>query len=179
MNRIYLITTLLAAMIIGGFVVTYVAAAEDSTPMTEEHIARIRENCVDAQSSLFQLHASDAGLRVNRGQIYESMATKLMAPFNSRLVLNRVSDESLLSTASVYEEQLQAFRQQYQQYEQAMSATLRMNCVNQPVAFYDSVTDTREKRRLTHETALELHKTIRKYGEQVDLYAKNFSADKS
>jgi hypothetical protein len=172
-------TIFILATLFSGAIFGFAASAEETAPMTDSHIARIRTNCVDAQSTLFQLHATDAGLRVNRGQIYESISTKLIAPFNSRIVLNRISDETLLSTAAQYDKQLEAFRQQYQLYEEAMSASLRINCVNQPVAFYDSVVDTREKRRLTHEAAADLHKTIQDYGVKVDMYAKNFQADKS
>lgn len=172
------ILALIATAIAGGAAVSAVALAEETPPMTEEHIARIRDNCVDAQSILFQLHASDAGLRVNRGQIYESIATKLIAPFNSRLVLNRINEESLLSSASAYEKQLQVFRSQYQQYEEAMSATLRINCVNQPVAFYDNVADTRKKRQLTHQSSVELQAIIKQYGADVDTFAKNFEGNK-
>lgn len=179
MNRFLATVAFVTATLIGAVVFGVVASAEDIVPMTDEHIARIRTNCVDAQATLFQLHASDAGLRVNRGQLYESISTKLIAPFNSRIVLNRISDETLLTTAAQYDRQLLAFRQQYQQYEEAMSATLDINCVNQPVAFYDSVTDTRAKRKLTHEATVELHKTIQRYGAEVDIYAKNFEADQS
>ncbi len=178
MSRISIITTLVAATIIGGFVFSMSAQAEDVAPMTDAHIERIRANCVDAQAALFQLHASDAGLRVNRGQIYESISTKLMAPFNIRLVLNRIDGANLVTTASEYERHLQAFRNQYQQYDEAMTALLRMNCVKQPVAFYDAVADTRKKRQLTHETTVELQKTIQKYGDEVSALAKNFQAVK-
>jgi hypothetical protein len=179
MSRARIITILILATLFSGVIFSFAASAEETAPMTDAHIARIRTNCVDAQSTLFQLHATDAGLRVNRGQIYESISTKLMAPFNSRIVLNRISDETLLSTAAQYDKQLEVFRQQYQLYEEAMSASLRINCVNQPVAFYDSVVDTREKRQQTHDAAAELHKTIQEYGAEVDTYAKNFQADKS
>jgi hypothetical protein len=179
MNRIIALFILVGAILVGGVAIGTVVSAEDTPPMTEEHIARIRANCVDAQSILSQLHASDAGLRVNRGQIYESIATKLMAPFNSRLVFNRINEASLLASASEYEKQLQLFRTQYQQYEEAMSATLRIDCVNQPVAFYDSVVDTRKKRQLTHQSAVDLQSIIKKYGTDVETFAKNFQAEKS
>jgi hypothetical protein len=174
MTRTLIAIALVATTFLGGTLFAVNATAEETAPMTEAHIERIRANCVDAQSTLFQLHASDAGLRVNRGQLYESISTKLMAPFNSRTVLNRVSDESLLTTAAQYDRQLQVFRQRYQQYEEAMSTALRINCVNQPVAFYDTVVDTRAKRTLTHEATVELHKTIQKYGSEIETYAKNY-----
>jgi hypothetical protein len=175
MKRLLIMTAVVATFVsVAGFGMA--VNAEESVTMTEEHIARIRDNCVDAQSTLFQLHASDAGLRVNRGQIYESISTKLMAPFNSRLILNRVNSDTLVKLGVEYEQQLQTFRLQYKQYEEAMSATLRMNCVNQPVAFYDSVVDTREKRRLTHEATVSLQKTIQKYGDEVEVFAGKFQA---
>ena len=59
-----------------------------------------------------------------------------------------------------------------------MTAAIRMDCVNQPVAFYDNVADARRKRQLTHETTVELQKIIEKYGSEVDTLAKNFEATK-
>lgn len=175
MKRTLIIAGIVATTLVGGLLFGMPSAqAEDAAPMTDAHIARIKANCVDAQATLFQLHASDAGLRVNRGQIYESLSTKLMTPFNLRMVLNRIDAASLVTAAAEYERQLQAFRNQYQEYDQAMTATLRMNCVKQPVAFYDSVADTRKKRQLTHESTVELHKTIEKYGTEVDALSKNF-----
>jgi hypothetical protein len=175
----FLIMICLTAALVGSVALGGLVSAEDQVPMTEAHIARIRANCIDTKSTLQQIHATDAGLRVNRGQIYESIATKLMAPLNGRLVVNRLDSETFLNIADEYEQQLQAFRLQYQQYDEAMSATLRINCVNQPVAFYDSVADTRNKRQLTHEATVQLHKTIEKYGAEVKSFADKFEAIKS
>lgn len=177
MNRILIISAIVATTIIGGTAFGMSAQAEDKAPMTDAHIERIRANCVDAQATLFQLHASDAGLRVNRGQIYESISTKLMAPFNIRLVLNRIDAANLVTTAAEYERQLQAFRNQYQQYDVIMNETIKMNCVKQPVAFYDNVADARKKRQLTHEATIDLQKTIKKYGDEVEALSKNFEAN--
>lgn len=143
-----------------------------SVPMTEAHIQRIRNNCVEAQSTLNQLHASDGLLRVNRGQLYESMSTKLMAPLNSRITLNKLNGATLVTITATYETQLEDFRVKYQQYEEAMSKTLKMNCKNQPVAFYDSVGDTREKRRLVHDSTLTLQATIQNYKNEFEAFAK-------
>lgn len=174
----FLITISIAAALVGSVGLGGVVLAQEQAPMTEAHIVRIRANCNDTKSTLQQLHATDAGLRVNRGQIYESIATKLMAPLNGRLVLNRLDSEPFLNIADEYEQQLQAFRLQYQQYDEAMSATLRINCVNQPVAFYDSVVDTRTKRQLTHEATIKLHSIIEKYGLEVKNFADKFETSK-
>lgn len=170
MNRILGITVgvSIAALVTSAL---YVTARAQTPPMTEAHIERIRANCVDAQSILSQLHASDALLRVNRGQLYESISTKLMTPFNSRVAVNKYDDPKLIEQSSLYERQLNEFRGYYKAYEEAMSRTLRMNCMNEPVAFYDSVGDARAKRQLVHQSTVALHETIKGYKEAFEAFA--------
>lgn len=178
MKRFLVFISVMSLAVLGAAGLKAVVKAQENAPMTEAHIERIRTNCVKAQSSLSQLHASDALLRVNRGQLYESVSTKLMAPFNSRVALNRLDSAGLPAVAAQYEKQLAAFRLNYQQYEEAMAKTLRINCTVQPVAFYDSVGDTRDKRKLTHDSTLELHKTIAAYKTEFESFAKRFREEK-
>ncbi|HEY5695783.1 MAG TPA: hypothetical protein VIQ80_03030 [Candidatus Saccharimonadales bacterium] len=173
MKRFLIASSVLAALIVGAAALHSLTVLA-TTPMTEAHIERIRSSCVEAQSTLSQLHATDALLRVNRGQLYESMSTKLMEPFDSRLALNNYNTADLVSVASTYDHQLTDFRTKYQQYEESMSDTLKINCRNQPVAFYDSVTATRDKRENVHQSALLLHKLINDYQQAVEAFAKNF-----
>jgi hypothetical protein len=166
---------LVAAIATTGVFLWHPAAkADSSAPMTEAHIARIRNNCVEAQSTLYQLHASDAVLRVNRGQLYESISTKLMAPFNSRVTLKQLDGVNLVTIATNYDRQLSDFRSKYQQYEEAMTTALNVNCKNQPVAFYDAVTDARNKRQLVHDSTAVLQKTIQDYKNEFEVFAKTF-----
>lgn len=174
MKRIVIITALLGAIIGVTFAISTTSRADDSLPMTEEHITRIRANCVSAQATLRQLHASDALMRVNRGQIFQSISTRLMVPFNGRIAKYTQQNVALVGLASDYDRQFATFSTSYQQYEEAMSRTLKIDCQNQPVAFYDSVNDTRVKRQVTHESVLELQKTVQEYGVQFELFAKNF-----
>lgn len=164
-----IVAGLVAAAMAGATV--YVTVQAQQAPMTEVHIEWIRANCVDAQSILSQLHASDALLRVNRGQLYESISTKLMAPFDSRVALNKYDGSKLVQEAALYESQLTDFRSRYKAYEEAMVKTLKINCTNEPVAFYDSVADTRDKRQLVHQSTLALHKTIQSYKDAFEAFA--------
>lgn len=173
MKRFIVFISVVTMITVAG-VAWHASVQAEDTPMTEAHIARIRDNCLDAQSTLRQLHASDALLRVNRGQLYESISTKLMAPLNSRISLNRLDGVSLVAIAATYEGQLAYFRQSYQQYEEAMSQTLKINCTNQPVAFYDSVADARAKRKKVHESTTALHNTISDYRTDFEMFAKQF-----
>lgn len=171
----FLVFLVVASMAFAGVALFQkVVHAQESPPMTEAHIERIRANCIEAQTLLSQLHASDALLRVNRGQLYELISTKLMAPMNSRIALNHLDSGGLPGVASDYEQALATFRQDYQQYEEAMSRALRIPCTNQPVAFYDSVTETRNKRTQVHASTLELQRLIQAYQIEFDIFTKRF-----
>jgi len=150
-----------------------------TTTMTEAHIERIKANCIDAQASLTQLHTSDALLRVNRGRMYETIATKLMVPFNSRVTSNQLDGKSLIDIYTTYEKHLAEFRSNYQSYEQSMSETLRINCQNQPVSFYDKVNATSELRKRVHASVVALHKAINDYKVAFDAFAKKFEENNS
>lgn len=176
MKRITVLVVLLGVALGSAVLLQTVVRAE--APMTEAHVARIRANCIEAQSSLRQLHQSDALLRVNRGQLYELISTKLMAPFNSRVALNRLDSADLVSTTAEYERQLATFRANYKAYEEAMSGVLKINCTDQPVAFYDGVNDARSKRQKVHESTLTLHRTIKNYKTQFEAFAKTIKDEK-
>lgn len=174
MKRILILAATLGAILGVGFAISSAVRADDAAPMTEAHIARIRASCVSTQATLTQLHASDALMRVNRGQLFETISARLMVPFNGRIAKYTQQNVSLVELASDYDSELTTFRSNYQQYEEAMSRTLKIDCQNQPVSFYDSVTDTRNKRAITHDSVIALQKTIQDYGAQFEVFAKNF-----
>lgn len=167
MNRISSLFALAGIFLVSIMAFT-TASAVSVEPMTDAHIEKIRANCVEAQSSLNQLHSSDALLRVNRGQLYETISTKLMTPFNSRVLLNKLDGLTFVSLTTDYDRQLTEFRTNYQAYEEAMSLALELDCRKQPVAFYDSITDTRQKRQKTYEATQALSKTIADYESEID-----------
>lgn len=142
--------------------------------MTEAHIERIRTNCVEAQSTLTQLHRSDVGLRVNRGQLYESILTKLINPLNARVVSGKHDGAALQVLTATYEKQFDEFRANYTAYDDAMTKVLRINCVNQPVAFYDSVAEARAKRQVVYVSNQALQKTIGEYQAAFSVFKQKF-----
>ncbi|HEX6416056.1 MAG TPA: hypothetical protein VFZ62_00860 [Candidatus Saccharimonadales bacterium] len=175
MKRLAIITTVFAVFLTVFFPLAQVAKAQETTPMTEAHIERIRANCVEAQSVLRRLHASDALLRVNRGQLYELLSTRLMAPMNGRIAFNKLDSMGLVAITADYERQLDSFRQKYKEYEESMSSILEMDCTNQPVAFYDKVNETREMREKVNQATLVLHQTIADYRVSFDAFAKTLN----
>src|SRR5664279_1943339 len=152
--------------------------AQSQEPMSQDHVERIRTNCIDAQSSLSRLHASDALLRVNRGQLYESILTKLMAPFNNRVSTNKLDSTTLASTTADFERELDQFRSSYISYEESLSSAITMNCTNQPVVFYDNVADARAKRDAVYGHTKNLETMLNSYQTSFETLAQTIEGAK-
>lgn len=165
--------SLFAAVVLSGALFGVVSA--QGTPMTDEQIGRIRTSCVSAKNTLNQLHASDALLRVNRGQLYESMTTKLMARFNSRADSNHFDVKDLTTVTQTYGEALTTFRDDYKSYEVQLTATLAVDCLKEPVSFYDAVALTRVKRAQVHVDVVKLHQSIDAYKAAFDAFVVNLN----
>jgi len=149
-------------------------AHAQSTSLTSEQIDHIRSNCTTIKSTLNQLHASDALLRVNRGQVYESMASKLMGPFNSRLSNNRLDARATSAVTTSYRTALDAFRSNYKSYEEKLSSAIRIDCFNQPELFYNTIEQARINRAKVHDDVLKLHRSIDDYRSAVGDFLLNF-----
>lgn len=173
MKRIF--TTLIVSAVLTvflGFVSQTVHA--QSTQLTQAQIEHIRSNCTSTKSTLTQLHASDALLRVNRGQVYESMASKLMEPFNSRLSNNRLDSKATSVVTGSYRTALDNFRNDYKNYEEKLSKAIRSDCTNDPEAFYYTIEEARLLRTKVHEDVNKLHRLIDDYRTTVGDFLLNY-----
>ena len=150
------------------------AFADDSDTITDAQLVQIRNRCSEIQTTLSHVHANDALLRVNRGQLYERISTKLMAPLNSRIVLNKLDSTSLVAVTTKYETDLKKFRVNYQAYEELLSDTMKINCVNQPTRFYDSLQQARAKRGEVYKSTQDLTTDITEYKQAFDEFAKPY-----
>jgi len=166
------IATVAALTVLFGF--TAQTAHAQSTSLTTEQIDNIRSNCTSIKSTLNQLHASDALLRVNRGQVYESMASKLMDSFNSRLGNNRLDAKATSAVTSSYRTALDSFRNDYKAYEEKLSSAIRINCLNEPESFYNTIEQARENRAKVHDDVMKLHRYIDDYRSAVSDFLLNY-----
>jgi len=132
---------------------------------------------LSTKNSLTQLHANDALTRVNMGQIYESMYTKLMDKFNSRLSNNKLNNTDLENSANEYSSALDKFRQDYISYEEQLAKTIAIDCTKQPIVFYEAVVNSRTKRNIVHEDVIKLTEKIDLYQSYLDQFEVNFSAN--
>lgn len=134
-----------------------------TVPMTDQQVELIRNGCTSTKSTLNQLHSSDALLRVNIGQIYESMSAKLMENFNSRVALNNYDGVSLVVATTSYQQLLDSFRTDYMIYEKQLSSAISIDCSSQPVSFYDAVALAKIKRELVHNDVIALNQSLDQY----------------
>lgn len=165
MSKKILITSLFFSAFIG-----IINANAQTVPITDQQIKLIRNNCISTKSTLNQLHSSDALLRVNIGQSYESMSAKLMENFNIRVASNSMNNTSLNTAAINYGLLLDAFRVDYITYEKQLSLAMGINCDVQPVAFYDAVTLARERRNQMHNDILGLNQSLEQYKLTIDQF---------
>lgn len=170
--------TVLAAFLI-LFVTTIVAvglpvAAQDSSSITDEHVAQIKNGCPTAIATLSQLHANDGPVFVNRNQAYFSISDKLIARLNSRLALNRFDTTPLVKIASEYSTALTEFRTAFKRYDDAMKSITKMNCVKQPNEFYDEITEARELRGKVNQAVRKLHDKINDYRDAVNVFEEKY-----
>lgn len=151
-----------------------VVNAQSAPELTEGEKNRISTNCVAIKSTVNQLHASDALLRVNRGQMYESMASSLMDKFNDRLSSNKLDNKAMTTVTSNYRTALTTFRTNYISYEQKISEALRIDCSSKPVEFYNTLQKARELRTIVHEDVKKLHQLIDYYRSSVSGFLLNY-----
>ncbi len=164
-----------AIAIVSGLTFFLVGAPPvSSQSLTTDEIEMIRQQCSSKQEALSRLNASDGVLRVNRGQLYESISTRLMARFNSRVASSRLDGGDLFSIVASYESGLSDFRERYIDYERALSEAMRINCSNQPEQFNDKVAEARRLRKLVHEEVVNLHSHIDDYRDAFESFAESF-----
>jgi hypothetical protein len=172
MRRI--IFVVLASLLTVGLLLPLTGSSASAEDLTPDQAARVKENCVSIKSSLSQLHASDALLRVNRGQVYESMGTKLMDTFNDRLASNRLDTKAMNTVTTNYRSALTTFRTDYIAYEQKLSETIRIDCATQPNTFHAALEQARTLRAKVHEDVLRLHRLIDDYRNSVSDFLLNY-----
>lgn len=161
---------MLAAITLGSSVVR----AQSLIMLTDDQKQLIVSNCISIKTSLNQLHVTDALLRVNRGQVYESMGTRLMDRFNDRLGSNNLDNKAMLSVTGSYRGQLNTFRSDYIKYEQSLSATIATDCTTNPTLFHMNLMEARRLRGIVHSDVLKLHQLIDDYRSSVGDFLLNY-----
>lgn len=150
--------SLFAYLLLSNFVVH-----AQSKKLTNEESAYLVASCTPIINKLNQLHVSDALMRVNRGQLYETILTKLMNSFDKRLQNNSLDASSLTTVTATFSSQLDTFRKDYIAYEEQLSSTIKISCTSDPQAFVDSLDTSRQYRMKVYEDVQKLNSSIDDY----------------
>lgn len=161
-------------LIATGVVLFGVQTTQAQATLSDEQRERIRTNCVTIKNTLNQLKVSDALLRVNRGQIYESMSSKLMDNFNARVSNNNLDNHGLVAVSSGYDSALNNFRSDYQTYERQLSSATRIDCTEDPDGFHFAIQNARTLREEVNSDVQRLHEYIDDYRSAVNDFRLNF-----
>lgn len=166
------LTVIYAIAIIGGLM--FVNSLSRAVSLSDKQLDSIRNNCISAKTSLNQLHVSDALLRVNMGQSYESIASKLMDGLNSRMVKNGYESSNFSAITSEYRQKLDVFRADYKKYEEQMTRAIAVDCSIHPDVFFQAVDLARLYRQTVHSDILDLNKHIDQYQSAVIKFEKDY-----
>ena len=159
----FLAAVCMTAACLGMTVSPHVLAQEIAQPADTTVVDSLQARCDDIQSSLRRLHTSDALLRVNVGQTYNSISARLMARLNSRLALNRIDSSELVDISGKFDQLRGDFASDYNAYESSFSALLKIDCKQKPVEFYAKLLSTRDARLKLAETVKQMNGSISDY----------------
>ena len=173
MQKISKLVFVISLAIISGLVSLVNVSAQSATP---QQLQQISNNCISLKSTINQLHASDALLRVNMGQLYELVSTKLMDRFNSRVSSNNLKTDKLATSSGIYKIDLDAFRADYIIYEESIVSLIKTDCRSNPGGFYDLLIVARSNRSRVYDDVKRLNQQIDQYRSEVSQFEKDFQS---
>ena len=121
------------------------------------------------------IHTNDALTRVNVGQRYNSISTKLMARLNGRLAINKLDSSKLVNITNEFESTRLKFNSNYNDYDTAMTDLQRANCSNNVADYYQKLTVAREARNKLSEDVKVLDELLVRYKEEVQVIKNSLS----
>lgn len=147
MKQRFFLCAVFGAIVASSLLSVQVVQADDAQ-LTQEQQTAVVQTCVAAQTVLQRIQHNDAATRVNRGQGYETLISRLMTPLNSRSASqgHNASAALLIDTTNHYQRALENFKDHYQEYDNSLTSALRTKCQKQPAKFYGYLEDARQQR---------------------------------
>ena len=126
----------------------------------------IKNKCSEIKTSLVNLQHEDSRARVYLGRYYEIILNKFIIPLNLRLVENNATDTGLMESQSNFSAAREKFVSDYNIYQQYLEELVAINCVEEPVKFYEKLESTRNKRKIVSQDVVKLDTLV---GKQINL----------
>lgn len=136
------------SLIFAGGIFVVVAHAQTDT-LTPEKQTIITQNCILSQTALQHIQYNDTATRVNRGQGYETILSRLMTPLNTRTTSGGYNDSAttLIDITKRYQQVLDSFKNHYSDYDNAISSSLKVKCKDNQAKFYGYLEEARRQRQ--------------------------------
>lgn len=138
-------------------------------------VGKIITECSNIKAHLGRLRSQDALMRVNLGQNYETMASRVMANFNLRAVSNRLNAADLVAKAAEFDENFTYFRENYTIYEKELVKLVNTDCAKSPTSFYEQLEKVRYYRSELNFNTSMLSKIADEYYQALEEFEKEFS----
>lgn len=140
--------SVVALVVLFVFIFSQISYAQ-AADLSPEKESVVKQTCVSAQTVLQRIQHNDAATRVNRGQGYETIVSRLMVPLNTRTTSNEYNNTAplLIDTTKNFQQALDNFKEDYENYDNAVSAALRTKCQDKPADFYGYLEDARSERQ--------------------------------
>lgn len=136
---------LLMAVLIAVGVITPVMADDPSISLGQNGAPdqqTVVANCRAAQSLLSQIERADSVTRINHGQNYNDIVNLLFA-MNARVNSNNIAAPKLADLVNSLQNELNNFRDDYNNYDDGLDKLTADNCVSDPTGFYADLTKQR------------------------------------
>lgn len=160
-----------AVLVMSGLTASFARAEV----LSDDQKSHISSSCVSAKEAIRRLQTSDALLRVNRGQIYESLNTRLMLRFNTHAESKGYTTRSLVAVTDFYINALSDFRAIYQDYAKKLETSLATDCIKDQEKFLQSVLDARMAREKLHTSTQKINQTLGEYRSAFDAFVMTFN----
>lgn len=167
-RRIAIGLVIAATVFLGGSQVVGALSSEGPLILTEAQSQFISDSCRVSKIALGEVHSSDAVMRVNLGQEYANISSRLMAPLNSRIGLSGRDGVELTRITAEYNQLLQQFREAYVVYDDSVSAALAIDCRSKQAEYYGAIMTAREERQEVRELIDQLNQLAGQYRTEVD-----------
>lgn len=127
----------------------------------------LRQNCSSVRVAVKNIHTNDALTRVNVGQRYNSISTKLMARLNGRLAINKLDSSKLVNITNNFESARLKFNSNYNDYDTAMTELQRASCLDNVADYYQKLIVARDARNRLSEDIKTMNDLLIRYREEV------------
>lgn len=169
---------ILISLLLGSAISQPLSAVSTDSVISDAQITAIRTHCSELQATLNRVRQADTLLRYDRGQLYRTIADKLMVPLNQRIASNQLDGSKLVATTAEFNLTYQEFFEAYRVYDIALNLATDVDCTRQPTTFFDRLMEARDKRETLHEASKELTKLAKQYRQEFTEFRDSQSADR-